>query len=56
MVHRYDMNIDLQVINGATQPYGLIYHNNTKFVHIGKAVVTKYCAMHVDFYETNNIV
>ena len=45
MVHRYDMNTDLQGINGTIQPYGLIYHNNTKFVHIGTAVATKYCAM-----------
>ena len=56
MVHKYDMNTDLQGSNCTIQPYGLICHNNTKFVHIGEAVATKYCAMHVDFYEINSIV
>ena len=44
MVHRCDISIEAEEKNGTTQPYGLIYHNNTKFVHFGKNVVTKYSA------------
>ena len=45
MVHRYDMNTDLQGINGTTQPYGFIHHNNTKFVHIGYSEF--HCSSHL---------
>ena len=47
MVHIYGLNIYTN-INGTTQPYGLICHNSTKFVHIGKTVTTTYYAMHMD--------
>ena len=32
-------------INGTTQPYGFIYHDNTKFVHVDKTVATKYIVL-----------
>lgn len=34
-------------INGTIQPYGIIYHNNTKVLHTDNIVVTRY-AMLVD--------
>ena len=52
MVHRCDINID--GINGTTQPCERIYHNNTKCVHVGKIVATKFSAKHVYSRETNN--
>ena len=49
--------------NGTIQPYGLIYQNNTKFVHIGKSVATIKVLIKVSikvsikvYFETNNIV
>ena len=42
--------------NGTTKPYRLNYHKNTKFLHVGKTMATKYSAVHVDSRETNNII
>ena len=38
MVHRYDMNIDLQVLMVPPRPLGLSSTITPKFVHIGKSV------------------
>ena len=45
------MTIDKSV-KSITQPFGLIFHNETKILQIGKSVATKYCFMHVDYNAT----
>ena len=47
------MTID-KSINSITQPFGLIFHNETKILHnfVDKTVATKYCFMHVDYNAT----
>ena len=42
------MNTDLQILMVVPSPMGLSI-TIILFVPIGKAVATKYCAMHVDF-------